>query len=76
MKDAELNRILTASQARFSTGSGRFRLISLRSGLTPYAEASSLRRGPITGSGRYSSATDTKCADKVRIWYQMDLVTA
>ena len=32
--------------------------------------------GPNTGSGRYSLGTDTKCGDKVRIWYQVDLVTA
>ena len=32
--------------------------------------------GPNTGSGRYSSGADTKCVDNVRIWYQVDLVTA
>jgi hypothetical protein len=32
--------------------------------------------GPNTGSGRYSSGTDTKPVDNVRIWYQVDLVTA
>jgi hypothetical protein len=32
--------------------------------------------GPNTGSGRYSLGADTKYADKVRFWYQVDLVTA
>ena len=32
--------------------------------------------GPNTGSGRYSLGADTKLADKARIWYQADLVTA
>jgi hypothetical protein len=31
---------------------------------------------PNTGSGRYSSGTDTKYVNKVQIWYQVDLVTA
>jgi hypothetical protein len=35
-----------------------------------------LKGGPNTGSGRYSLADDTKSADNVRIWYQVDLVTA
>lgn len=34
------------------------------------------RKGPNTGSGRYSLVADTKSADKVRIWYQAGLVTA
>ena len=34
------------------------------------------RERPNTGSGRYSLGADTKCADNVRIWYQVDLVTA
>jgi hypothetical protein len=32
--------------------------------------------GTNTGSGRYSLGADTKYADKVLIWYQVDLVTA
>jgi hypothetical protein len=32
--------------------------------------------GPNTGSGRYSLGADTKSVDKVRILYQVDLVTA
>lgn len=32
--------------------------------------------GPNTGSGRYSLAADTTPTDNVRIWYQVDLVTA
>ena len=35
-----------------------------------------LSEGPNTGLGRYSLAADTKPTDNVRIWYQVDLVTA
>jgi hypothetical protein len=34
------------------------------------------RKWTNTGSGRYLLGTDTKLSDNVRIWYQVDLVTA
>ena len=48
---------------------GAWPVVSPMSSLPP---SISIMSGPNTGSGRYSSGADTKCVNKVRVWYQVD----